>query len=217
LIEHEFDSLGDYDDSIFLKKCFLDSYFHIKYECAGIRTKSLIASLIEKGVKPSNNGYTKHDFDTKLNSIILKSHKALLDNISLNRWDVIPENGIQKHQLGKYIIFNYGWWAQEDWGLWSNGKSSRFMFNSGEKKSKKLFIEGKYFNGEEKTVVYVNGIKLGAFVLTKKEIEIPTQAQKSKINLVELRHKESVSPNEPEFKNVNIRKIKFGLTGIKIG
>jgi len=68
LIEHEFDSLGDYDDSIFLKKCFLDSYFHIKYECAGKRTKSLIASLIEKGEKPSNNGYTKHDFDTKLNS-----------------------------------------------------------------------------------------------------------------------------------------------------
>lgn len=84
VIKHGYSFLGEYNDSHFSQKCFLDSYVHIKYECASQLTKRLIMSLVEKGVEPKNNGYSRHDFDTKLNNIILKSHKALLDNISLD-------------------------------------------------------------------------------------------------------------------------------------
>jgi len=215
---HGYEFLGHYRGARFSKDCFLDTYAHIKRSCVGINTKRLINDLLSKGIKPKENGYHENKLDEHIRKrLSIEMDKLLSSSLKSGDLDLLPENGIGRRQLEKYIIFYDGWSEQEDWGIWSEGKeSSFFLLNVEDRPVKSLLIEGIYFNGEEQTEVYLNGINLGVFVLTKKELYIPMKEQGAEIFHVELKHKKPISPMELNSKNTDDRKIKFGLTGIKV-
>lgn len=216
LIEEGYDILGDYRDGSYSAECFLNSYGHLKYDCQKKATKSLITYLLQKGIRPSENGYTRRDFDIKLIANLQKRRKSLIDDIIPDSKDVLPKHGVRKRQLDKFILFVHGWSGQEDWGVWSEGRNSNFKFYAKNGVKKRLLIEGIYFNGEEQTEVYLNGRNLGKFVLTKRQLDIPMEEQGAEIFHVELKHEKPISPMELDSKNNDDRKIKFGLTGIRV-
>jgi len=207
---------GDYREGAYPPDCFLNTYGHLRYGCQTKKTNSLIVSLLEKGVKPSSYGYTRNDFDIKLKVDLKKRHKTLINDALSGFRDIIPEEGLAGNQLFKYVIFPDGWYKEEDWGVWSMGRNSNFIFNTENGIKKSLLIEGIYFNGEEQTEVYLNGRNLGKFVLTKKELDIPMEERGAEIFHVDLKHEKPISPMELDSKNNDDRKIKFGLTGIRV-
>ncbi len=100
---------------------------------------------------------------------------------------------IKKVVLVKYLVTT-GWSDQEDWGIWSLGKKSLFQFAKPEKPCKAIRFKGNYFNGDEKTKVWINGTLLGEFILANKIINIDNQSFSGDSVKIELGHSNIISP-----------------------
>ncbi|WP_020158934.1 alginate O-acetyltransferase AlgX-related protein [Methylobacter marinus] len=122
---------------------------------------------------------------------------------------------VEKKQLTKYIVFSKGWSMQENWGIWSLGKRSVFIFSKPDKSFIGIRLKGQYYNGDEKTRVRVNGKFVGNFVLTDQIIRINSSDLYDEYIRIELEHLNPVFPHALGQSN-DAREIKYGLTGIEL-
>ena len=76
-------------------------------------------------------------------------------------------------------------------------------------------ITGNYFEGSEKTEVWINDRFLGHFDLQNTVIEIPVDIQGDLIFKIEFRHPETLSPAEMGLSK-DTREVKFGLTSLTL-
>jgi len=113
------------------------------------------------------------------------------------------------------INFTIGWSIKEKWGIWSEGKTSKLLFrlkmNDKFKISRlNLNFKGQYYQGAEKTAVFVNDNYIGRYNLIDNTINIPGKYIKDHVITVTLNHEKPVSPYESEGIN-DKRKLKYGL------
>lgn len=215
-----FSFLGEYVDSSFPSACFYDTYAHIITNCADIRTRRLLNALDRAGVKTAETDYSRKYFDNHL----LKKLTAQIN--SLNDYtdkhfteiiDTIPGTGVEGSELSDKLLMSTGWANQEDWGVWSIGNDSRIVLKINKKgKKHKLILKGIYFNSAEKTGVFINGVKIGNYVLKDIELEIPGNLIKSDFVTIKLEHFSPISPREINATLDDDRKIKFGLQFINL-
>jgi hypothetical protein len=114
-----------------------------------------------------------------------------------------------------YISFFDGWGRPEEWGRWSIGRRSEFAIPAHGLKVSQVRITGNYFEGSEKSEVWINDRFLGHFDLQNKLIDIPADMQGDLIFEIELRHPETPSPAEMGLSK-DTREVKFGLTSLTL-
>jgi len=211
-----FQFIGNFQQSLFSSKCFLNTHYHLKQECAGTRTHRLINALKLADVQPYKENALNYKrlvgaYASRKKQPLLKKAEAL--SLPLDNQKIV------KRQLADRLLFTEGWAAQESWGIWSNGGRSEFVFNVAPnvltKKYLKLTIKGKYFNGAEQTKVSINGESFGAETLVSANFYIPSDRvinNRVNVNLIHLNH---ASPKELGLSADN-RNIKFGLTSLAL-
>lgn len=217
IAEHGFKMIGNYEDSHFTPECFLNTYYHIKRECAVPRTKKLIENMQKAGVFPYS--YTE---TVNIKQILLKKiNQQRQENARelQNSLPVMELGTLKSRKLSRYVILKKGWSRQEKWGVWSEGHTSTLEFKISpelqQQKTIKISLNGRYFNGVENTVIKINNQTYKSQSLTNAEFIIPTDTIKDRIVEIELHHHTVKSPKELGVSSDD-RKLKFGLTSIKL-
>jgi hypothetical protein len=129
----------------------------------------------------------------------------------------VPDRLITAPQLRKHLLFGEGWSRLEPWGIWSLGKSSIFWLRLPPGASPvALYFDGRYIGGEEPTTVRVNGQWVADSVLLKKRVELPPGIAVGQKLLVELGHRNPVSPHELNPSVGDRRPLKYGLSQLQV-
>ncbi|MDG2046970.1 MAG: hypothetical protein P8J79_07115 [Halioglobus sp.] len=69
--------LGNFRDNHLPVQCFLNTYYHVRWSCASLRTGALIASLKADNVGPLNTGYDVADFQIEVVEALNKRRREL--------------------------------------------------------------------------------------------------------------------------------------------
>jgi len=217
IAEHGFKIIGDYQDSHFTSECFLNTYYHIKRECALPRTKKLVENLQHAGILPyaaTEKVHVKQVLLKQVNLKLQENARELQNNIP-----TLVLDEVKTRQLSNYLVFTQGWSRQEKWGLWSDGHLSRFNFKISKKqrqqKSIKITLNGRYFNGVENTEITINNKKYNSQPLTNAFFIVPVELIKDQMINIELKHHSIISPKELGLSS-DARNLKFGLVSIKL-
>lgn len=208
--KYGFRFIGDVYDSRFDKRCFRNTYYHVTHNCGIERTKKLIKLLEEEGVEK------KAGYSTGETKKTLYDYAQNLEISFLTGLKTIPVNFlIEDEDMTKYLRFRKGWSHQEKWGVWSTGEKSIIIFPNPEEPYAAIRFKGSYFNGREKTAVWINGELMGRFFLTDKVIKVGKNISGAGLIRITLEHKNPVSPLELG-KSKDERKIKYGLRAIEL-
>lgn len=218
IANYGFKIIGEYQDSHFMPECFLNTYYHIKRECTVLRTKKLIENIQQAGITP----YTAPRSVTNIKEILLKQVNQQLQENAHELKKNLPamlEGTYKGKKVSKYLILTKGWSKQNRWGVWSDGYSSTFEFKISkkqkQKKSIKITLNGRYFNGKENTGIIINKQSYKSQPLLNAEFSIPTDSIKGQVVEIELKHHTVISPKELG-KSKDARNLKFGLTSITL-
>jgi len=210
LAENNIVIIGEPNDSLFPTQYMFDSYYHIIPIARDNRTRILITQLKKIITKRKTQKLT-------LNSTILKIN---LIRPLLNSLVKVDNEIIKLNTQGRKIIFANGWYAIEEWGVWSKNSESVLyvkLATSLLQQNLKLAIENNLYGTQDKTTVLINDKKLGDYLLEgKKSIIIPKQFLVNKDGLVKIQfnHFNVKSPLEYGL-NHDDRKIKFGLKSLQ--
>ncbi len=119
-----------------------------------------------------------------------------------------------------HLHFSSGWSFPEEWGVWSIGKNSTLKFFIGEKlnscESPTLRVTGRYFGGDEETIVEINDLAVGRYNLRDADIVLPEQCLDDAHMTIRLIHDRPLRPVDSGGSGNN-REIKFGIESISIG
>ncbi len=80
-----FQFIGDFQNSHFTEKCFLNTHYHLKHECAAKRTKQMVQAIKLQKISLKKQQGLNIKFSTEVKKYIIKQRKRLL---KMN--DVIP-------------------------------------------------------------------------------------------------------------------------------
>ena len=69
--------LGNFRDNHFPEQCFLNTYYHVRWSCASLRTGALVASLKAGNVGPLNTGYDAADFQIEVAEALNERRREL--------------------------------------------------------------------------------------------------------------------------------------------
>lgn len=119
---------------------------------------------------------------------------------------------IEGQNLGQYLAFIRGWHQEEDWGRWSKDKESIITIPLRERPGK-LFIEGRYFRGNEATEIWINQQYFGAIDIQSKILDLSTVLLNEQLLEIRLRHG---TPQLSNPKDPRSRRIKYGLMRLQL-
>jgi hypothetical protein len=211
-----FKFIGEYQDSHFSSDCFLNTYYHLTKDCAVTRTKKLIDALTKNEVTPFEN---KEENFLRLISEEVESNRQIISLQVAKKLSPISFESVKSTQLSNKLLLTKGWSSQENWGVWSLGNESEVKFQVDDNvmgnELINITIKGHYYNGPEKTTVFINGKLLGEYQLMNKSFLIPTKDLSGNIVRIEFRHIDVFSPYQLGRSKDN-RAIKFGLKEISI-
>jgi len=207
---HGFRFIGNVYDSRFDSSCFRGTYYHIMHHCAIDRTTRLIELLEKEGIT-KRDGYSSDAIKVILDDFAARIEMSLLANYKAIHLNVPIENA----DLTKYLYFGKGWSRQEEQGIWSIGKSSTIIVPKPEKPFDFVKFNGQYFNGDEKTGVWINGTFFGDFILTDQTIGINTSILYGEYIKITLEHKNPISAADLGA-DTDTRKVKYGLQSIEL-
>jgi len=219
IVEGEgFKFIGNYEQSKLPERCFLNTFYHIKKECATERTESLIRELTKRSVLPLKGDSSKSDLILVVHQRIKDTRKSLAKKLN-NFLPTISVETVEARELSEKLLFVSGWSTQEKWGLWSLGEKSTFSFKLEDdllnKDTVAVKIQGQYYNGIEETKVVINGLDLGGHVLMDKTFIVPTKLIKNNQVEVQFESTSTVSPAQLG-RSTDTRNIKFGLKALSI-
>jgi len=201
--------VGRIDDNRFDQSCFWDTNYHIdrtKDECASRHTRGLIADLESLGIT-REPGYQYAEVTNRL--------LAFADEL-LAGSTVTPQplgRLLSVDEAVHHLSFISGWYLSEGWGRWSSGSESVLLIPLAGQRTRALRLVGRYFDGEEITAVYLNGVYAGEMSLTDAELTIPPEALESGLLKVELHHSAPRSPRSVNGTDDD-RLISYALEGI---
>lgn len=211
-----FQFIGDYQQSRLPPQCFLNTYYHLRKDCATIRTQRLVEEIIRLKLDKINSESSQADLAALMNQHIERDRKSLTAKL-INHLPTVVTNNIAKLDLSQKLLLTKGWSSQEVWGIWSVGKVSSFSLNLSasllKQETIEINIQGQYYNGSEKTAVEINGLSFGKHVLINKTFSIPAKLIINNQLDVHLTHSSVISPAELG-KSKDHRKIKFGLMSV---
>ena len=204
--------IGNFTDSSFEKRYFLNTYYHILREAKKIRTERFIKRI-------ENSPYIDW----------FKNKKQIVDFKPL--FHSMQERYIFFHNRLKYgqkvffntnfkdeVILNSNWYEIENWGRWSKGDSSKIFFSVDDSK-KPLIIELKatiFKKDQNQTQININGKKLGIYNLNgTNKIIIPNNFIKKNIVEMEFKHLNHKLPIDYGVTDEN-RSLKLGLKSLII-
>jgi hypothetical protein len=213
-----FQFLGEPEDSHFDSKCFLNTYYHIRYSCAIERTNSFVEALSQNAVGPLNTTVNRGQIYGVINEYVESRREQLLEEKAKDL-PALTEGVVTALEQETKILFREGWSGNSDKGTWSIGTESVFEIRIDASLLKHdyiyLGIDGYYFNGTERTKVEINGIPYGAEILNNQIFKIPTAEIFSQRILVQLRYSDVRSPKMLGESN-DARMIKFRLQSLSL-
>lgn len=204
--------LGKYTDYLQPSECFLNTYAHVRKSCASTVTKKLYKNGLNEHTAKDGNIDSESITKQVLNSIRDKENKYINKYYSLTKIDLKKEK-IAFTKFSPYVYLGKGWSDIESWGVWSSGSFSKVQLKNYNIKGSSLYMNGHYFNGDEKTQVIINDIDMGSHILKNLKIKLPKKILQSEFLSIKLNHKLVVSPASIG-KGSDMRKIKFGLKEI---
>ena len=201
--------LGNYNDYINPEECFLNTYAHIKRSCTETITRKLYKNGLDQ-YDDQNNDIDSDAITKKVISRLQVNIGKVREQITLLSGKKLSNKVLSIIDSEEYVFLDEGWSTIEDWGgVWTEGQLSKLIMKiDPSSPPTSLYLDGKYFNGDEETQVIINGMNVGEFVLRDKYINLPAQALNSETITVELRHKYPAAPEN------DTREIKFGLKQI---
>jgi len=189
--------IGMPEDSHFDSSCFLNTYYHIRYSCAIGRTNSFVESLRKRSVHPLDSSIGEEQVTEAIDTHIEKMRFEILEE-KVKALPSLNEGIFSPSDQEKMILFVSGWSGTEDAGTWSDGALSIFQIRIAPALLKREYVyfgvDGRYFNGAEKTEVEINGVSYGARVLKSQFFRIPTKEMQDHMVEVRLRHSDVRSP-----------------------
>jgi FkbM family methyltransferase len=121
--------------------------------------------------------------------------------------------------MSGYLYFCSGWSFFEEWGVWSNGASSRIKFYIGPElrnlAAPLLELQCRYFGDEEETRVSINNIDLGSHTLRNATIALPPESLRGDHVTLEFSHSNPQKPSELEA-STDTRALKLGIEAMAI-
>ncbi|MBB6542786.1 hypothetical protein [Thalassotalea piscium] len=219
MIENKgFEFIGDYKDNRFSSECFLNTYYHIKKECAQTRTTRLVKAFAERNVLPIDNTSTLEPFLKKTSEKLAKIRDDIANTL-IKTYSTISKESISGSELPNKVLFVKGWSFQQKAGVWSIGKESIISFLLENSLLKQpiinITLDGEYYNGTDKTEVLINGKSMGFHVLKNRTFSLPSQRLTTNNLIITLRHSNIKSPFELN-KSKDKRKIKFYFKRITV-
>ncbi len=215
LDEHSINYVGEWQDSSFPKKYFLNTYYHILEEAKEIRTKKLIERIENSSYKTWFNQTKKPEtnFTSLFNSIkkeFVFYHKRLKNNqrVEFN----------EKNFDNEVVLEKNNWYEMENWGIWSKGESSKIIFSVNNSKNPlKIKIDSTIFKKDQnETEIYINNQKLGIYNLNGvTQLTIPNSFIKNSLVELEFKHLNQKLPIDYGVTDEN-RSLKLGLKSIVI-
>jgi len=218
LVENKgYQFIGNYQQSHFPAHCFLNTYYHIKRECAILRTNKLIEALKFSNIKKIHNT-SDINIALMMNNEIIRNKNYIFYEL-IKALPELKKGKITAEQLSHRLVFKQGWAEQEKWGIWTVGNESAFSFSVAKslltRKYIMLSIKGHYFNGVEKTKVKINSVYYGEEELANKSFKVSVNSVSDNRIDITLQHTSAFSPKYLGLSK-DTRKIKFGLTEISI-
>lgn len=195
-----------------------DTYAHIRPEGRKIHTKNLINTI-----KKSN--YYSWFKDKNISSDRLNTNYETIKDGLARTLVPLKEKSVIYFDKDRFedsrVLLLEGWYEFETWGVWSEGEMSKLIVKLDDvlaNKTIKMKLKSKIFFKKDKTELFINGKRLGHFLLDGlTEITIPKSFTSIKGDILEI-----------EFKNINIkspieamgpkagdsRKIKLGIESL---
>jgi hypothetical protein len=145
--------VGDANDSYFDKNFIRDTHYHLNNVARDVRTKRLADNIEQSGLISKGNGLVS------LSRYIVQSIHD--DKLALAE-SLLPLNGLvefKNDQELQHALLGSGWSPREDWGVWSDGRTSEILlrFDALKEDDLNLLVDCYYFNNQEETDVFVNG------------------------------------------------------------
>ncbi len=203
--------LGEYRDSHFPARCFVDTYYHITSACARERTQALLANLRAAGAEPIRARTGPRAFLRAAERRLDAMRPALLAPLE----PTLPAvSRVTAQTLETDVLLSGGWAMPEERGTWSLGWRSTLVLRlppelaSAERL--RLRIRGDYFNGVEKTGVQIGNTDRGRHVLQNKVLWISQAQLDGDLLRLQLTHEDVRSPYELG-RSDDQRKLKFML------
>lgn len=208
--------IGDFNNSHFASECYVDTHYHITETCAYDRTLRLVDQLDRAGVTATNSNTSPKQ--------LLKIAEERLDdtarsiNYSLEKL-LPPVVDVKPSGFNSELLLSNGWGKPEKWGVWSLGRKSTLSLRVAPEALRGggviLFIKGRYYNGDEKTHVMINGEDFGWHILRNQSFEVPSELLAKGVLRLQLEHKNPISPYSLGKSN-DLRKLKYGLSQISM-
>lgn len=147
--------LSDYRLYAFSAEYMLDTHFHATEAGRAIYTPILLGELIAKGWL---NPYAYEEVPGVFGQIpdLLKKAKLKLMAHKMPMWRGNPTEITLGDDRQCFCFWSH-WYEEEAWGRWASGEVAELIFRPDPKYSYSgIYINAQYFNGSQKTRVFIN-------------------------------------------------------------
>lgn len=141
----------------------------------------------------------------------LNKHEHLIAGLQ-----VAPTHRMSAQAFKTFVVPGEGWSAITADGVWSLGERSSLYIKLGDVPRKKLLLQGRYFNGDEATRLFINGQLVSETPLKNHAVRLPADLDTAKPIHIELHHLKPLAPNAVNPDNPDTRPIKFKLQHLRI-
>ena len=131
--------------------------------------------------------------------------------------DVMSKDKLEASDWAGQVFFVSGWAPLEKWGIWSVGDESSLIIRvEPESVHGRLYIHGRYFQGQENTRLWLNDQLVSEAPLDHLEVSLTSELVASGVLNIRLQHIAPLSPHDVDPRKGDLRKLKFGLTELGI-
>jgi len=198
----------------------LDTHFHVSEEGSEVVTPLFIGDLVEAGLIQPHTLVPGQSVREQMPEIFSNLKLDLLA-ARMPRWHGNPTAVVDGDDRAHFFFDDAEWYEEESWGRWAKkavvnvifAPDSNFSYDG-------IYINANYFNGSQRTKVYLNDHLVAEQDFTKDhliELEQPLKAYLDDRGLILMKFGSTdlTSPAEVDGSK-DVRKLKFGLHSLQL-
>ena len=198
----------------------LDTHFHVTRDGSEVVTPLVIGDLVDAGWLRPKSLPESQRVAAQIPGILEELKLDLLAN-RMSRWRGNPTAVVDGDDRGQFFFDDGAWYPEEEWGRWAQGAVAKLIFAPDQHfQYDGIYVNANYFNGSQKTRVYLNDQLVAEQDFTENHTIELTKGMRDylgdrQLAVLSFESTDLASPQQLDGSS-DVRRLKFGLHSLEL-